>query len=134
MGHTTLTAIKSMDYLKVYMRSIDDEVIDEETSKMGWRTTRSSKQTMISKLVARFRDNEIKIRDVNLLKDMLGLARESDGNVELTGIDRVVAACLACVGIDQIYEAATVTNPNKKQKILYETKDLYREKLHGKSK
>lgn len=133
MGHTTLTAIKSMDYLKVYMRSIDDEIIDnKETSKMGWRTTRSSKQTMISKLVARFRDDEIRIRDIELLKEMLGLARESDGNVELTGIDRVVAACLACMGLDQIFEPATVFIPGKKERIQLETKDLYRDKLHGK--
>lgn len=135
MGHTTLTAIKAMGYLKVYMRSIDDEIEEhKETSKLGWRTTRSSKQVMLSKLVSMFRDDEIIIRDINLLKDMQSLSRESDGNVELTGIDRVVAACLACVGIDQIYEPAKIITPGKKIKVHFENKDLFREKIHDKRK
>jgi hypothetical protein len=47
----------------------------------------------------------------------------------LTGSDRVVGACLACVGITQIYQQASVFDPNKKEKIIFETKDLFREKI-----
>lgn len=133
MGHTTLNAIKDEGYLKVYMRAVYDEIEDsKETHKMGWRTTRSNKQMMLSKLVSMYRDEEIRIFDIALLEDMLALARESDGDVELTGIDRVVSACLACVGLDQIYESATVTVPGKKVKVHFENKDLFREKIHGK--
>lgn len=133
MGHTTMTAIKDCDYLKVYMRAVYDEIEDEkETQKMGWRTTRSNKQFMLSKLVARYRDSEIRIRDVELLEEMMELHRESDGDVELTGKDRVVAACLACVGVDQIYEPATVIVPGKKKKVIFEREDKFREEIHGK--
>jgi hypothetical protein len=134
MGSTTLQAIKNRDYLRVYMRAVYEQIEDsKETLKMGWRTTKLNKQLMLSKLVSRYRDEEIKILDVNLLKEMMNLNRESDGGVELTGKDRVVAACLACVGIDQIYEAATVTVPGKKVKVHFETRDEFRGKIHGKT-
>lgn len=134
MGHTTLQAIKDRGYLKVYMRAVYDELEEsKETLKMGWRTTRANKQTMLSKLVSMYRDSEIRINSIELLKEMMNLNRESDGDVELTGKDRVVGACLACIGLTQIYEAASVTVPNKKVKVHFETKDLYREKIHGKN-
>lgn len=135
MGHTTLQAIKDRDYLRVYMRAVYDQIEDQkETVKMGWRTTASSKQTMLSRLIARYRDREVKILDMGLLKEMANLNRESDGGVELTGKDRVVAACLALMGIDQIYEAAEVIVPGKKVKVSFENRDLYREKVHGRIK
>lgn len=134
MGHTTLNAIKQQNYLKLYMRSVFDEIGKVETKKVGWVTTRSSKQTMLSKLIAMYRDDEIMILDVNLLKEMAKLTRESDGNVDLGGRDRVVAACLACMGIDQVYEPATVTNSEINEKVLLETVDYYRDKVHPNTK
>lgn len=133
MGHTTLEAIKKRGYLKVYMRAVFDELEQsKETLKMGWRTTRANKQAMLSKLVALYRDSEIRIRSIALLQEMMNLSRESDGDVELTGKDRVVGACLACMGLTQLYEAATVTIPGKKVKIHYENQDKFRELKHGK--
>lgn len=131
MGHTTLTAIKDSGYLKVYMRSVFDEIGKVETHKMGWRTTVANKQTMLSRLIAMYRDDEIVIYDRGLLKEMIDLTRESNGDVDLNGKDRVVAACLAAMGIDQVYEAATIYNPTVKIKLQLETKDLYREKDHA---
>jgi hypothetical protein len=133
MGHTTLQAIKDRGYLKVYMRAVYDEIDEsKETLKMGWRTTRANKQTMLSKLVQFYRDGEIRVNSVELLKEMMNLNRESDGDVELTGKDRVVGACLALMGLTQIYEAAQITVPGKKVKVHLEKKDQFREKIHGK--
>lgn len=132
MGNTTVTAIKNQGYLKVYMRSVFDEIGKVEMKKLGWRTTRSNKQTLISKLVSAYRDDDVIILDVNLLKEMAKLTRESDGDVDLNGRDRVVAAALALVGLDQLYEPATVTNPEFREKILFETSDHYRDKVHPK--
>lgn len=130
MGHTTLNAIKECDYLKVYMRVVEDEIEDgRHTAKMGWVTTRSSKQKMLSKLISKFRDGDIRILDMGLLLEMSDLTRESDGDVELNGKDRVVAACLACVGVDQVYEPATVIVPGKKKKVIFEQTDKFRETL-----
>lgn len=135
MGHTTLNAIKQRGYLRVYMRSVFDEIDQsKETQKMGWRTTSANKQQMLSKLVAFYRDTEIRIRDINLLREMMALTRESNGDVELTGKDRVVAACLACMGLDQLYSAAVVIDPNKRERVHYETKDRYRELIHARRK
>jgi hypothetical protein len=133
MGHTTLEAIKRRGYLKVFMRAVYDELeASKETLKMGWRTTRANKQSMLARLVARYRDRETIIRSVETLKEMMNLNRESDGDVELTGKDRVVGYCLALMAMDQIYEAAKVVVPGRPVKVHFETKDLYREKLHGK--
>lgn len=133
MGNTTITAIKNAGYLHVYMRSVFDEIGLVETKKLGWRTSKTTKQTMLSRLIAAYRDDEIMILDVNLLKEMAKLTRESDGNVDLGGKDRVVAAALALMGIDQMYEPATVTNPEFRERIIYEDKDMYRDKIHNKT-
>jgi hypothetical protein len=127
MGHTVLTAIKNSGYLKVYMRSVFDEIGKVESHKMGWRTTSANKQTMLSKLIASYRDKYITILDVNLLKEMQQLTRESNGNVELNGQDRTVAACLALMGLEQVYEPAIIHNHNVKPKLHFETKDISRE-------
>ena len=134
MGHTTLNAIKESEYLKVYMRTVYDEIANKETEKMGWRTTSKNKMTMLGKLVSRYRDGEIRIRDVELLKEMSMLTRESDGNVNLTGKDRVVGACLAIEGRSQIYLPAIVHNPNKTKKLLFETRDESRAEIMKKEK
>ena len=133
-GYATLAAIKNEGYLRVYMRSVFDVVGKEQTEKMGFRTTVTTKQMMLSKLVAMYRDGDVTILDVNLVKEMGNLARESNGDVELNGQDRVVAACLALMGLEQMYRPTTVTTPNQPIKTVYETKDLYMEKKHGKEK
>jgi hypothetical protein len=135
MGHTTLEAIKKRGYLRVWMRSVVDEVEkSKETLKMGWRTTVSTKQQMISRFVARYRDGDVKIWDVSLLREMMACARESDGNVEITGKDRVAGMCLALMGLDQLYANAVVTDPNKKQQIRFEKKDMFRDVVLSKKK
>lgn len=133
MGHTTLEAIKKRGYLKVYMRAVKDEIDQNKiTLKMGWRTTAANKQTLLNGLIARYRDGEIRIMDINVLLEMLKLTRGDNGQVELNGKDRVVATCLAIAGLDQLYEEGTVYDPNKKQKVLFESKDLYRETMEKK--
>lgn len=135
MGHTTLEAIKRRGYLRVYMRAVYDEIDQsKETLKMGWRTTRSNKQTMLSRFVSRFRDDETIVRSVETLKEMMNLNRESDGGVELNGKDRVVGYCLALMAVDQMHESATITVPGKKEKVHFETKDLFRDKILNKGK
>lgn len=114
MGHTTLQAIKEKGYLNVYMREVQDEISTEKkTSKMGWQTNVKTKQTMLNRLVAYYRDGLVKIRDIEVLREMLKLTRGSDGSVELNGRDRVVGLCLALMGLDQLVETVGVFNPNK---------------------
>lgn len=131
MGYATLTAIKNAGYMKVYMRSVFDEVGKVETQKIGWRTTAQNKQTMLSKLISMYRDTELTILDIRLVKEMMNLTRESSGDVDLNGKDLIVSACLACMGLTQVYEPAIIHNSNIKPKLQLENKDLYLEKQHG---
>lgn len=128
MGHTTLQAIKDEGYLKVYMREVVDEIdITKTTVKMGWQTNVKTKQLMLNRLISLYRDGLIKIFDVNTLREMLTLVREADGGVIMNSKDRVVATCLAAMGLDQIYKEGRVHDPNEKEKLHTQKVDYSRD-------
>ena len=128
MGHTTLQAIKESGYLKVFMREVVDEVDQTKTTqKMGWQTNVKTKQQMLNRLISVYRDADVEIYDVNTLREMLTLVRESNGGVIMNSKDRVVATCLAVMGLDQIYKEGTVHNPNAKPKVHLQKVDKSRE-------
>lgn len=130
MGLATLAAIKNERYTKIYVRSTADQLIDEKNDKLGWRTTSANKMQMLSRLIAWFRDDELQILDIDLLREMQSITREPGGDVVLNSKDRVAACCLCLMGIDQLHQKAIITNPEgKKQKIQFETKDLFRDKV-----
>ncbi len=130
MGHTTLNAIKDEGYLRVYMTAVEDEVEDSrETAKLGWVTTSKSKQKLLNGFISSYRDDEVTILDINLLREMLGITREPSGDVVLNGKDRTVGVSLALMGTTQVYEPATVYTPGKKERIMFEDKDVSRERL-----
>lgn len=130
MGHTVIQAIKEENYTRVFMREITDQVEDSiETVKMGWRTTKQTKQKMTNDLISAFRDDELILNDIDTYREMIRITREDNGDINLNGKDRVVATALAIQGFNQIYEPAVVHNPNKKQKVIFETRDLSREKI-----
>lgn len=130
MGATTLNAIKQMGYLRVYVTAIEDELEQsKETSKLGWITTAKSKQKMINKLISSHRDDDNQILDIDLLREMLTIVREPNGDIVLNGKDRTVAVCLALMGTTQAFEPAKIFDPNKKEKLVFETKDLSRDRI-----
>lgn len=136
MGHTTLNAIKEMGYTRVYNREVNDELEEHKvTNKLGWQTNVKTKQVMLNGLIAAYRDNEVTILDIGTINEMIRCTRGEDGHADLNGKDRVVATCLAIQGFNQIYESATVWNPNnKKEKLMLETKDMTRAKILKKPK
>jgi hypothetical protein len=94
-GHSTLAKIKDLDYHNIYDREVKEEHGEKITRKIGWQTNKKTKMEMLDGFVAAYRDDEIKINDVDLLKEMLTLVVGPDGDVELNGKDRIVAACIA---------------------------------------
>lgn len=133
MGHTTLNAIKDSGYLNVYEREVRDEIDSSKvTKKLGWKTTTQSKQTMLNTLIAKYRDNEASIRDIDTVREMLRVVRGDNGNVDLNGKDRVVATCLGLVGLENMGSSAIVIDPYKKEKLFYERKDISREHIKKK--
>lgn len=98
MGHTTITTIKNECYPMLYKTKVEDKITKEFVTKYGWKTTSSSKMDMLNEFIKVFRDGDIGILDRELALEMTLLAREENGGVNLNGRDRVVAACLACMG------------------------------------
>jgi len=107
-GHTVIATIKA-DYSNIYTRQVQEERGDEYTEKLGWQTNVKSKMKMLDDFVGAYRDNQLKIYDIDLLKEMLTLFVEEDGDIKLNGKDRVVAAMIALQAVKQVpfdvYEA-----------------------------
>ena len=101
-GISTLDKIRNLKYPHVYTRPMSEEDIKMGLKpKLAWHTNKKTKMKMLDDFVAAYRDGLFKPKDVDLLREMRSLVVESDGNVELTGKDRVVAACIALQAIDQ---------------------------------
>jgi hypothetical protein len=105
-GLTTLTHITNKNYPFIFMRKVLDERTNEWTDKAGWQTNIKTKPIMLDELIAAFRDNLITINDIDLLREMLELAYEADGSVNLNGKDRVVSAAIALQAIKQVTEVS----------------------------
>jgi len=100
-GHATIAKIKSNEYPNIFLRIKKETRADEVTHKLGWETNRKTKMHMLDDFVELYRDGALKIKDKDLLKEMLTLIVESDGDVVLNGKDRTVAACIAIQAIKQ---------------------------------
>lgn len=98
MGHTTLNTIKSQAYSKIFRHTILDKTTKQKVDKLGWRTTKQSKETMLQDAVSLVREKDANILDKNLLIEMNLVTRGENGIVELNGMDRTVAFCLAIQG------------------------------------
>jgi len=99
MGHTTVTTIRNEGYYPLYTTIVEDKVSKERTTKYGWKTTQKSKQDMLNEAIKHIRDNDAKLLDIGLLREMEIISRGDNGNVDLNGKDRVVAFCLTLMGL-----------------------------------
>lgn len=130
MGIATLIAIKAEGYMNIYVQKIEDQIESyKEGPKLGFQTNVKTKQQMLNALIAHYRDGIIQILDIDTLREMLLLSREDDGSVSINGRDRVAALCLAIMGTMRSFEKATVFDPNKQEKLIFETYDKSREKI-----
>ena len=93
----------NLDYDKVYTRLVKEERAELPVKKIGWQTNTKTKTLMLDEFVAAYRDKALKINDVDLLREMIGLTVEADGSVCLNGKDRIVAGCIAVQAIKQAY-------------------------------
>lgn len=93
-GLVTLNKAKEL-YDNLYLRDVRDQLGSVVSKKAGWHTNVKSKEIMIQGLQSRHRDGEIKIKDRQLLAEMLKVTRDEKGLAELNGRDRVAAMCIA---------------------------------------
>lgn len=79
-GLTTVQRIRDKMYRRMYMREKGfDEQFEEPTSKMGWRTDKSSKFIMISELAKFIRDGVIIDRDTVAIREYMTYVRDENG-------------------------------------------------------
>jgi hypothetical protein len=123
-GHATLAKIKDLQYHNVFSREVQEEHGVGITRKIGWQTNSKTKMKMLDDFVAAYRDDLINIKDVDLLREMMTLVVEPDGNVTLNGKDRVVAACLALQGLPKMVVPGQfkATVPGKAERAMDVTK------------
>jgi hypothetical protein len=79
-GLATVQRIRDKLYRKMYMREKGaDELFDEPTSKMGWRTDKASKFIMIAELAKFIRDGVIIDRDTVAIREYMTYVRDDTG-------------------------------------------------------
>jgi len=115
MGHTTVTTIKNEGYSKLYREVVEDKVTKEKVQKLGWRTTKSSKNDMLNETIRAIRENELQLMDVRTAEEMISIARGDNGEVVLNGKDRTVAIGLACMGRKQYMQIIPVKSPKPRK-------------------
>jgi len=79
-GLSTVQRIRDKLYKRMYMRERGaDELFDETTSKMGWRTDKSSKFIMIAELAKFIRDGVIIDTDTVAIREYMTYVRDETG-------------------------------------------------------
>lgn len=118
MGHTTVVTIRNEHYPNIYKIQYEDKITKEKSVRYGWLTTAKSKQDMLNEFISVFRDGIISIKDLSLIEEMAQVTRKENGNVDLNGKDRVVAACLAVIGRRQ-------NKPPRKDPMAKKSREIY---------
>lgn len=132
-GYSTLIKVRDSGYPNIFHRETRDEVTDKMTLKLGWQTNLKTKVKMLDDFAFAWRDGILKLRDIELLKEMGTLYLEPDGEVNLNGKDRVVGACLALQGVKQLplgdeYKAYDPAHVSDKPKTLEEKLKYFKNK------
>lgn len=117
-GIATIQRLRDKLYKRLYMRETGyDELFEEPTAKMGWRTDKSSKYIMIADLSKAIRDGDIIDVDQVFIRECLTYVRDENGRTnaqEGQHDDCVMSTAIALQlfdwkGLDR--EAPKPTNP-----------------------
>ncbi len=109
-GLTTITVLKQKIYPSLYFRPAKFETLGNPMSdKIGWRTTRLTRNIMIDEFAQMFRDGDILIHTKELLDEMSVFVYNDAGNmVPMQGYhdDTIFATAIALQGFKQMYHKA----------------------------
>ncbi|PZD95227.1 hypothetical protein DNH61_11750 [Paenibacillus sambharensis] len=78
-GYTTVTALKRVNYPRIYMRERYDGLVDEMTKALGWRTDARTKPLAIDFMAKCIREGLIRVHDEQLINECITYIREADG-------------------------------------------------------
>ena len=90
--------LEKMQYPKIYMRQMLDDITGKPMMKHGWKTTKINRMTILSNLIEYVRDYPQLINDLDILDEMLTFTRNDRGRMEATAgahDDLVLAHALA---------------------------------------
>ena len=90
--------LEKMQYPKIYMRQVLDDISNKMMMKHGWKTTKINRMTILSNLIEYVRDYPQLINDLDILDEMLTFTRNDRGRMEATSgahDDLVLAHALA---------------------------------------
>lgn len=98
-GLATVQRLRDRLYRRLYMRESGfDELFEEPTAKMGWRTDKSSKYIMIADLAKAIRDGDIIDFDPVFIRECVSYVRDENGRTnaqEGSHDDCVMATAIA---------------------------------------
>lgn len=89
---------RDFNYPNVFQTTVYDQVLDRETTKLGWRTDVKSKPLCVDMTRAAFRDRELEIVDPTTLREMASFVLTDGGKMEADSgchDDAVMALCIA---------------------------------------
>lgn len=104
-GLATLNELKTI-YKNLYYRKVKDEITDEWTEKLGWRTTPRTKPLLISNLDKSLR-NGLKVPQKEILDELMTYVVMDDGGTEASEGSRddlVIATACAVQGYVEMSE------------------------------
>lgn len=98
-GWSTLnTVYHQRKYRNIHFTTNQTKSREKPSKKMGWSTTEASKYIMLDELDAAIRDENLIIKDKDLLEQLREVVYDEKGRVNVSGKDMVVANAIAWQG------------------------------------
>ncbi len=115
-GIATIQRLRDRMYRRLYMREHGfDELFEEPTAKMGWRTDKASKYIMIADLAKAIRDGDITDYDPVFIRECVSYVRDETGRTnaqEGSHDDTVMATAIALQLFDWKYLDRELPKPS----------------------
>jgi len=92
------TVFNQRHYSNIHFTTRIENRNDDESKKMGWTTTESSKYLMLDELDTALRKDELIIHDKELIEQCREVIYDEKGKVDVNGKDMVVANAIAWQG------------------------------------
>ena len=105
-GHATIATIR--DYPNIYKQRDEGKGTIKVSDRLGWRTTKKTKQKMFFEFRKDYNDGKIKINDVNVLKEMRSYTTMDLSDTQVGLVTRHFDLLMAVIIAYQMKDHATV--------------------------
>lgn len=118
-GLSVVTTMRDNNYTALYRRKVYDKISQSWVDKLGWNTTKATKNMIINGLRADFRDGNMIVNEKATLKEMLTFIKLSDKSDQIGAApgakdDRVISVAIAAqVRREAVPTAVSTSQQNK---------------------